>query len=117
MTCRRPTISVRMEVLDRLARAASEPDAPDSMEFAPVSWRELDRDSLTDGLNDLLAYQAQRVNEEEQAQLEELRQQALKRARQREEARRWEHEIMEKNRAASLGRRIEEARERAATGV
>src|SRR5690606_5416362 len=60
MTCRRPTISVRMEVLGRLARANSDPDAPDSLEFTPASLRTLARDSFLEGLTELLAAQAER---------------------------------------------------------
>lgn len=117
MTCRKPTISVRMEVLQRLARANADPQGPDSLEFAPVSWRDLDRDSFTEGLNELLSYQNERVREEERRQAGELRQQALHRARQRAQARRWEQETVERRRAELLELRIEEARKRAAMEV
>ena len=117
MTCRRPTISVRMEVLERLARAASEPDAPDSLEFSPMSWSELERDSLTEGLSQLLAHQAERQKEEERRQRAELREKALRREQQRVQAERFEEEVIERRRAEILQRRISAARQRAAEEI
>lgn len=117
MTCRRPTISVRTEVLERLAQANSDSDAPDSLEFAPTSWSTLDRDSFTEGVSELLAYQDERVREEERSLAEELRERALQRAKQRAQARRWENEMVERNRQEMLDRRIEEARERIAEQI
>ncbi len=114
MTCRRPTVSVRMEVLERLARANSEPGAPDSMEYAPVSWKELDRNSFNEGLSDLLAYQEERVRESERQKLEELEHKARRRAEQRDLARKWEKQQMEQKRSEAFERRLQEAKERAA---
>lgn len=114
MTCRRPTISVRMEVLERLAQANSDPDAPDSLEFTPASWRTLDRDSLSEGLTELLAAQEERVRKEEEEQLEALRRKAEARAQKHAEALRWEKSLIERKRAERLDLRIEMARVRAA---
>lgn len=102
-----------MEVLERLARANSDADALDG-EFAPMSFRTLDRDSLSEGLTELLAVEAERVRKEEQAQVEALRRQAEARTRQQAEALRWERELIERKRAERLERRIEQARVRAA---
>lgn len=117
MTCRRPTISVHLEVLERLARANADADAPDSLEFTPVSWRELDRNSLSDGITDLLIVQADRVRKDEEERIETLRQKAEARAERQAEALRWEKDLMEQKRAERLARRISEARVRAAVEV
>lgn len=117
MTCRKPTISVRMETLERLARANSDPDAPDSLEFCPMSWRDLDRDSLTEGLNELLAYQAERQANAERRQKEEDLEKARWREQQRAQALRWEQQLIERRRGELLLRRVEAARERAAEEI
>jgi hypothetical protein len=80
------------------------------MEFAPASWSDLERTSFTEGLDDLMANQEERVAEEERQKAEEVRQVALRRALQRAKARKWEQEQMEKNRARELELRVEQAR-------
>ena len=117
MTSNRPTNSVRLAALERLAKANRDDENPDSMDFAPTSWSELERTSFTDGVNDLLAYQEARVAEEEQRKVEEVRQQALRRTLQRAKARKWEAELIEKQRREDVERRVEEARARAAAAA
>lgn len=116
MSCRRPTISVRTAVLQRLAQAATRRDAggpPDSMEFEEVTWEQLERESLVDGINELLGFEDERARSEEQmlALIEE------KNARRRQEqaacAYEWEEKVIEKQRAERFEKRLVEERERA----
>jgi hypothetical protein len=108
MISKQPSVSARFALLDRLSRECA--DAPESRDFAPASLSELERCSLTDGVLDLLAYQEERVREEERKHLHEVEQQARRRADQRAQARKWERDLMEENRRREFALRLEEAR-------
>lgn len=110
MTCRRPTISVRASVLKRLAHAATlnNGDAsPDSLEFEAVDWQDIERTSLTEGLDEIVAEQEALLLK--QAQEENVRRAVLeeKRLHQIAEAQAWERTVMEQRRAEQLAARIE----------
>src|SRR5690606_33704583 len=112
MTTRQPTVSARFALRERLARENA--DMPESRDFAPASLSDLERTSLADGVSDLLAYQQERVQEEDRKNLDELKQQARRRAAQRAEARKWEQDFMEQNRRREFSLRLKEAKRLAA---
>lgn len=116
MTCRRPTISVRAKVLERLARAASaqnEGDAPDSLEFEEVSWENIDRTSLVEGLDELLAHEAARVEEERREEERRWKECEAQRLAQTVQAQEWERRVMEQKRAEEFELRLLQERLRA----
>lgn len=115
MTCRRPTISVRASVLKRLAQAASEKNgdaAPDSLEFESVDWHDLERTSLTEGLDEIAREQEARRRLEAEEESTQRRAQEEKRLRQIAEAQAWEKAVMDQRRAEQLAARIELEKER-----
>jgi hypothetical protein len=83
------------------------------MEFEEVSWEHLERESLVDGINELLTYERERVESEERALAFVEAQNEKRRFEQAARAYEWEQKVIERQRAERFAQRIAEERARA----